>query len=598
MSIRSIPSLHFKRASVVGILLFLVILAGCGGSGSNGSSTPTPTVVPTSTSSSQAQFSPVNLGIPSAALNSPVVGPLPGDTLLHVRLSFKIKNQSAQGNQPQSGTVGQSQNLQNLANQIGITDAEYQKIQQALGIQGVTLTLSSLHTELKVDAVARTIGVLFQTQFVNHNYNGRVFYAPATTPLLPTFIANEVIAVTGLDNYSVNPKPGFSALSALSMLPAFRARPAQQQANCQAPQGTLFPNQVAHAYGYDQFLSHGYRGQNMTINLVEIDGVAMSDVQNYAQCVQYQGHIRFVNIDGVPPQPQGETALDMDMIMGLAPNANMVDYQASSPTGIDLEDALQRIIDDNARSTAPGSVVSISIEAAENYMSLSYLKAMDQRLYLLTQKEQMTVFVASGDCAAFMDGTFGSNSVSFPASDPYAVAVGGTVLQVASNNTRASETVWSDGSNQQQCNNAWGSGGGSSNFFQQPTFQTGAGVNNADSRGFRQLPDVSAVAFNLPVYFGGSWAIFSGTSAATPIWATGMSLLNQALIQRYHKYFYGSGLFYAVANNRGRSFPFYDVTQGNNLAFQATAGWDFASGLGTPNLVDIFGILAAYASRK
>jgi kumamolisin len=593
MSTRIHSSPRVSRLSAVCILLFLVILAGCGGSGST--NTGTPTVVATSTSSSQAQFSPVDLGIPSAALNSPVVGPLPGDTPMHVRLTFKIKNQQPQGSQPQSGTVGQSQDLQKLANQIGITDAQYQKIQQALGIQGVTLTLSSLHTELKIDAVARTIGVLFQTQFVNHNYNGRVFYAPATTPLLPTFIENEVIAVTGLDNYSVAPKTAFSSLSALSMLPAFRTNAARQQADCNAPQGTLFPNQVGHAYGYDQFASHGYRGQNMTINLVEIDGVAMSDVQNYAQCVQYQGHIRFVNIDGAPPQPQGETALDMDMIMGLAPNVNMVDYQASSPTGTDLEDALQRIIDDNARGAPPGSVVSISIEAAENFTTLSYLKAMDQRLYLLTQKEQMTVFVASGDCAAFMDGTFGSDSVSFPASDPYAVAVGGTVLQVNQNNTRASETVWSDGSNQQQCNNAWGSGGGSSNFFQQPAYQAGAGVSNANSRGFRQLPDISAVAFNLPVYFGGSWVIFSGTSAATPIWATGMTLLNQALIQRYHKFFYGTGLFYAVENNRGRSFPFYDVTQGNNLAFQATTGWDFASGLGTPNLVDIYGILSRYA---
>jgi len=310
------------RLSKIGILLFLVILAGCGGS--NSTSTSTPTVVTTSTTTSLAQFSPVDLGIPAAALNSPVVGSLPGDTLLHVRLTFKIQNQQAQGSQPQSGTVVQSQDLEKQANQIGISDATFQKIKQVLGVQGVTLTLSSLHTELKVDALARTIGPLFQTQFVNHNYEGRVFYAPATTPLLPTFIADQVIAVTGLDNYSINPKPAFSALSALT---TNQAHPAMGQADCTAPQGTVFPNQVAHAYGYDQFHSHGYNGQNMTINLVEIDGVAMSDVQNYAQCVQYAGHIRFVNIDGPAPQPQGETTLDMDMIMGLARNATIVDYQ-------------------------------------------------------------------------------------------------------------------------------------------------------------------------------------------------------------------------------------------------------------------------------
>jgi kumamolisin len=30
--------------------------------------------------------------------------------------------------------------------------------------------------------------------------------------------------------------------------------------------------------------------------------------------------------------------------------------------------------------------------------------------------------------------------------------------------------------------------------------------------------------------------------------------------------------------------PFQDITQGDNLHYPATQGWDFASGLGTPDL--------------
>jgi hypothetical protein len=37
--------------------------------------------------------------------------------------------------------------------------------------------------------------------------------------------------------------------------------------------------------------------------------------------------------------------------------------------------------------------------------------------------------------------------------------------------------------------------------------------------------------------------------------------------------------------------PFYDVIQGNNLYYPATPGWDFATGLGTPNLVDFSSVL-------
>jgi subtilase family serine protease len=59
----------------------------------------------------------------------------------------------------------------------------------------------------------------------------------------------------------------------------------------------------------------------------------------------------------------------------------------------------------------------------------------------------------------------------------------------------------------------WGSGGGLSTRFKQPGWQTGTGVNNRDSNGFRQIPDVAAVAFHLPIYNQGQLCIaiyFSG----------------------------------------------------------------------------------------
>ena len=111
------------------------------------------------------------------------------------------------------------------------------------------------------------------------------------------------------------------------------------------------------------------------------------------------------------------------------------------------------------------------------------------------------------------------------------------------------------------------------------------------------MPDVSAVAYNLPVYFNGQWQPVGGTSAATPIWAAGMALVNQAMIKRYQVFFYGPTAIYYVANHAGRSSPYYDITQGSNLAFNATSGWDFASGFGTPNLVDFYNVLTT-ASKQ
>ncbi len=584
---------NFLKA-VIALLLFALILSGCDSSSTTTQPTPTqPKLSPTA----HIAFSSINLGIPADALNSPITGPLADNTPMHVSLLFKV-NQSQQNQL--NKISNRQQDLSHLANQIGISDAMFARIKAELGITGVVLSLSNLHTSVAMDGKARSMALLFQTHFVLHKYRGRTFYAPATAPMLPTFIVNNLVSVTGLDDFS-QLQTGLPA-SAFALSAA--RTDAGTRANCSAPAGEDFPAGVAHVYGYDQFAHAGFLGQGMTINLVEIDGFPQSDVANYGQCVGYRGHIVVKNIDGAPTKPGEESALDIEQIEGLAPDANIVDYQTGNPNiGNGIIDELQQIVDDNTKSTGSGSIVSISLEGAENFQSLNYLKGIDQLLSLLTEKEHMTIFVASGDCGAFMDHVYGSFSVSFPASDPNAVAVGGTMLQINAQNQRTSEAAWSDGSDTSQCTNSWGSGGGSSNFFQQSSFQTGKGVQNDASRGFREVPDVSAVALNLPLYFGGQWQTFpdgtgagGGTSAATPIWAAGMALVNQALIQKYHVFFAGPLVFYYVANHAGRLTPYFDVTQGTNLGFNTTPGWDFATGLGTPNLVDFYNVLASVAS--
>src|SRR5579885_3167532 len=63
-------------------------------------------------------YASLNLGIPAAALNSPVKGPLPDSTVLHVGITFKIdpKVLAEAGRQPpQPGQPGQNSNLEALA---------------------------------------------------------------------------------------------------------------------------------------------------------------------------------------------------------------------------------------------------------------------------------------------------------------------------------------------------------------------------------------------------------------------------------------------------------------------------------------------------
>ncbi len=69
-------------------------------------------------------------------------------------------------------------------------------------------------------------------------------------------------------------------------------------------------------------------------------------------------------------------------------------------------------------------------------------------------------------------------------------------------------------------------------MFNRPKWQTLHGVNNRYTDWKRQLPDISAVADMVPIYFQSQWQASGGTSAATPIWAIGLALVNEGLIRQ------------------------------------------------------------------
>jgi kumamolisin len=530
------------------------------------------------------QYTSLNLGIPAAALQSPVKGPLPDKTVLHVGITFKVDPRLLDQADHLQLQPGQRSNLEAFARRIGIDDATWQKIEGFFNADGITLQLSKLRTYLSFQDKAATVARVLQTKFVIHQYKGRTFYAPATQPKVPTFLANSIATITGLDNYSKPPKHALD----ISYPQASRVSRNGAQDCSPDDQTLLLPQDVAGAYGYDSLHQRGLLGENMTINLVETDGSSQDDIQNYLSCVNFKGHLSFINIDGSPSDAEGESTLDVQMVAGLAPAASIKVYQtdgnADGDTWTQVNDELQRIIDDNTSNANAGSVVSISLGIDEADISSDDVHALDSSLQQLTRVEHMTVFVASGDCAAFADERFGDLSVSFPASDPWAVAVGGTKLSVDDQHHRANEVAWSQFPNIFKCGNSWGSGGGNSSLFARSDWQNANGVNNKYSKNDRQVPDVSAVADNLAVYFQGSWGAVGGTSAAAPIWAAGQALVNEDTIQHLRTFGYSPRFYYAVADENAGGNAYFDVTSGNNLYYPATPGWDYSTGLGTPNL--------------
>jgi kumamolisin len=162
------------------------------------------------------------------------------------------------------------------------------------------------------------------------------------------------------------------------------------------------------------------------------------------------------------------------------------------------------------------------------------------------------------------------------------LSCGGTHL-LANGSGIKSETVWN-------VNRFAATGGGVSEFFGKPDFQANANVPVSVNSGFagRGVPDVSGDADRATGYnvrFDGQDDFVGGTSAVAPLWAGLIALINQSLGRSAG---FINPLLYAAPTT---AQAFHDITVGNNGAFQARAGWDGCTGLGTPNGQKILEVL-------
>ncbi|KZT38181.1 family S53 protease-like protein [Sistotremastrum suecicum HHB10207 ss-3] len=142
------------------------------------------------------------------------------------------------------------------------------------------------------------------------------------------------------------------------------------------------------------------------------------------------------------------------------------------------------------------------------------------------------------------------------------------------------------------------SSGGFSNYFARPSYQSDAVEHYLDTPGLpnsrkfnssgRGFPDVAAQGVNVQIVSGGETGGVDGTSCASPIFASIISLINDRLIAAgkpvlgfLNPFLYSNG---ASALN--------DVTSGRNpgcntQGFPAAVGWDPVTGLGTPNFAKL-----------
>jgi subtilase family serine protease len=99
-------------------------------------------------------------------------------------------------------------------------------------------------------------------------------------------------------------------------------------------------------------------------------------------------------------------------------------------------------------------------------------------------------------------------------------------------------------------------------------------------------------AFGVPLGVGGLF-VFGGTSAGAPQWAGIIALADQ---KGGHRLGAINQRLYRIAKSDAYHTAFHDVTAGNNgffgvPGFSAGAGWDAATGLGTPDAAHLIALL-------
>ena len=376
-------------------------------------------------------------------------------------------------------------------------------------------------------------------------------------PTLPP----EAIAVLGLDRRPV-------------------ARPHSRRPRA-TPAVTYTPVELGALYDFPS----GTNGSGEAIALIELGGgYSESDLAQFFSGlgISPAPTVSAVGVAGGSNQPGGEAddevTLDIEVAGALAPGANLVVYFAPN-TDQGFYEAISQAAHDSAHRI---SVMSISWGGPEDGWTAASRNAMQSALEDAAALG-VTVTAAAGDSGSSDGESDGQPHVDFPASSPYALGCGGTKL-TSNAGAIASEVVWNE-----TTANEGATGGGVSEAFALPEWQAGSAVPKApNGTAGRGVPDVAGNADPLTGYqvvVHGEAAVIGGTSAVAPLWAALIARCNQKLATPL-------GDPHAALYQMGKS-AFRDITQGNNGAWKAGAGWDACTGLGSPRGAALLNALAS-----
>jgi subtilase family serine protease len=521
--------------------------------------------------------------------------------------------------------------------------ARVSRVTRALRVRGLSVHRTSSPFLLRATGSSGQLGHAFDTRLIRYrSANGTAFHANSSALRIPSSIARDVQGVVGMSN-------------------TFRIHPAYRRADAAAstlghtvpqygagPKGSgLSPQQVRSIYSAGVMFDKGPRGQGTGVvsAVFELSGYTRPDVTVFAHQflgTHYRPPLRDVNVDGGPIHPNCpahdhcfahdfsgdiEVEIDIEAQLGMAPALKqLIVYNAPNDfTGQTTVDQYLRIARDDLADT-----ISSSWGLCEPDSGLGVIRAESIAFTQMAMQGQ-SITSASGDSGAFdclLDGPPNAHklTVDDPTSQPLVTGVGGTSFTTfdPGRNQHPSypgrrETVWNPhgacagtprGFN--GCNLFGAGGGGVSQVWGRPGYQSGPGVQSSFSRKgclfaaagrwCREVPDVSANADELTPYAEfctgnpatnsscaippTGWFGIGGTSVSSPVWAgilaDTVSLAGGHRIGNANWRLYGQ-----LRNHYARGF--HDISgihqfPNDNGHFPVTPNYDMSTGIGTPRI--------------
>lgn len=535
---------------------------------------------------------------------------------------------------------------QEIGSIYGVPQSVYDMIEGYFSSFGLQVMPSSTRLVLTLTGTPSQLDAALHTRIAQLSSNTTSAYVNTMPEYLPEQVAMHVLGIAGLDGIFAVPSLSQLNLSLASMLntsgqTAINASQALYYASgnytwspFSPPYGDyqfLWPGTMpavtgAHNlwYGRTTISSEPDMGQGITIAVTEVGLISPQTISEFSAQVfhnpnQLPDRFTQIGVDipnltaGIQDAREwgwtGETALDIEYIAAMAPEAHIVlvgvpndllegfdvGYQAISQYLVNgqplISNPYVKIISGPAQGATSISITSNShsFEAIDTeYFASPFDVLVQEQLVNILAIQGVTQFFASGDFGSNNGGTVlqtsrpvevpgvvgvgggqltvNSNSIEFPDTGIY-TTISGMAMEVARATGISTFTYWA-------FNQGGGGTYGSSTTIPQPWWENAL---DTYSTGGEIIPVVSnAAAFNMTLFNAGRWfEFYGGTSFATPITAGEWALIEEQAMVAYGTPFMGSAnalLFEAHNAHEAGATPLNPFVPMVNIG----VGWDWA----------------------